>query len=164
MTRVPSLAWLVSAWTGLAIAGGCSSADAPPDGGLLDAGAADSGVQPTTSDAAAEGTASDAATCDDCGSARFTAECTSAEMACLNDLGCADIRNCVFSGGDASTPCALDATGPICVESCIRATCADSRSATLYRALDQCVYCTDCTSSCLAYCSAFSDAGSDACH
>ena len=104
-------------------------------------------------------TASEGGTCDDCGFGRYTAECTAAQMACLNDVGCAAIRNCVFTGGDASVPCALDATGPACVDSCIVETCTNANSVTLYRALDSCGYCTTCATSCSAYCSAFTDAG-----
>jgi len=137
---------------------GCSSADAPLEGGVLEGGVIeDAGVDVAV--IVADVAATEGGTCDDCGSRRFTAECTAAQMACLNDVGCAAIRNCVFTGVAPSMPCALDATGPSCVDSCIVRTCTDANSVTLYRALDSCAYCSTCASSCSAYCSSFTDAG-----
>jgi hypothetical protein len=135
---------------GLASLVTCSSADAPPDGGAL----VDAGI-----DVSVVGTATDGGSCDDCGFPRFTGECAAAEMACVTDPGCASIRNCIFSGINGSTPCALDATGPACVETCIMQTCTSDASVSLYHALDQCAYCTTCNGVCSAYCAAFPDAG-----
>jgi hypothetical protein len=133
----------------LAILGACSSSDAPLDAGSPVVDASFEAVAPS----------SEGGTCDDCGAPRFTAECTAAQTACLNDVGCASIRNCVFSGINGSMPCALDGTGPGCVDLCIQQTCIGDASVSLYRALDQCAYCTTCASACSAYCTAFTDAG-----
>jgi hypothetical protein len=134
----------------------CSSEEAPLDAGVGADASFDVAIVAT--DASSDAT-SDAGTCDDCGSPRFTAECVNQENACLNDAGCSAIRSCVFSGADASAPCALDETGAACVDGCIARACTDANSVALYRALDQCAYCTACTVACTAYCSGFSDAG-----
>jgi hypothetical protein len=130
----------------------CSSSDAPADGGAV----VDAGLGMGAADVLV---AIDGGACDNCGAPRFTAECTAPEMACLNDVGCAAIRNCVFGGGNLANACALDATGPACVDACIQQACVGAGSVTLYHALDQCAYCSTCVSSCSEYCSAFTDAG-----
>jgi hypothetical protein len=138
----------------LALAGllSCSS----DENAIVDAGAiADAGV---VIDVPALDTGSDGGSCDDCGSPRFTGDCSAEETACLADPGCASIRNCVFSGVNGSMPCALDSTGPACVESCIAQTCTGDQSVTIYQALDHCAYCTTCAAACSAYCGAFPDA------
>jgi hypothetical protein len=143
-------------WSLLALAGllACSSDEnAVIDGGTGGA-IADAGV----ADILAVDTTSDGGTCDDCGSPRFTGDCSAQETACLADAGCASIRNCVFSGVNGSMPCALDPTGPACVESCVAETCTGDPSVALYQALDHCAYCSTCAAACSAYCGAFPDA------
>ena len=90
-------------------------------------------------------------------------ECQSAQAACLADPGCAAIRSCVFGGADASAACTLGPSGAACVLACVQANCTGSASAELYRALDQCAYCTACSTSCSTYCGGFPDAAGATC-
>jgi hypothetical protein len=183
------LAWAVGSgvWFGVAASSGCSSAEAPADGGGV-AGASQGrggvgggamSVDADSVDGAADGSsdgslggdteAADAgdieagSNCDTCGSPRFTGTCASAEAACTANAGCAAIRNCVFAGGDVDAACALGPTGAACVDACTRTYCTDSGSAVLYRALDECAYCTACAGPCLSYCAAFADSGPATC-
>jgi hypothetical protein len=181
--RAASCAFLSSFVVGLVASVGCSSSEAPAEGGAGGAAGVEGGVDATdgpgdqsASDAGdvsdssldgpsleADGDAGDAGTCDDCGAARFAMQCASAEMACLNNAACAAIRNCVFTGADAQAPCTLGPSGAACVEACIQQNCTDSGSAALYRALDQCAYCSACMQPCASYCAGFSDAGHSTC-
>jgi hypothetical protein len=173
---------MISAW-------GCSSADAPPDGGLDASNVSDasSDVSLDASDDVSLADATDATDaldelsdaptevgdgatdardgggCDDCGSVRFMGECGSAQAACLADPGCAAIRTCVFGGADASAACTLGPSGAACVLACVQANCVGSASAALYRTLDQCAYCTTCSTACSTYCGGFPDAEGATC-
>jgi hypothetical protein len=171
---------------------GCSSEAAPPDGGggtagtagaaggegldgalaadvsvedASDGSAASDGADAEVSDALTDAPSDvgDGGSCDDCGAPRFTGDCSTAETACLANSACAAIRNCVFTGGDASAPCTLGPSGAACVAACIQANCTDAASGNLYRTLDQCAYCSACASPCSSYCGGFSDAGAATC-
>lgn len=166
----------------LATAGGCGSDDSGGGGGSSGKDASTGGSGGTTGGSGGNGatggnggtaTGGNAGTtgcpaaptdCNVCeGDEYASCACEAEETACFDDIDCANIFDCVYTGTDGGIGPCLDVSpaGAACVLQCADAFPAGKAK---YLAYDGCVYCDYCKTACGAneYCDAFTGTGGTA--